>query len=311
MPYRLALVGFGQIARRAHWPALQRSPHFEIVATVDPQAAPDDAVMPNHFPDLESLLTADIGLDAVALCVPPFGRAALARRAIEAGLHVLLEKPPGVTLSEVTALAHRAVTAGVTLHASWHARHAAAVDAARDWLKDRAPRAVEIEWREDVRVFHPGQQWIWAPGGLGVFDPGINALSIATAILPRPFALRRADLEVPSNAAMPIAATLSFLDSGEAPVEAVFDWRAENPPAWRIRVETVDDTALELTRGGAQLTVDGRVADVNPAEEYDGIYDHFAALIAAGASDVDLRPFTHVADAFMLGRRHTAAPFHE
>jgi hypothetical protein len=43
---------------------------------------------------------------------------------------------------------------------------------------------VEIVWHEDVRKWHPGQQWIWEPGGFGVFDPGINALSIATRIFP-------------------------------------------------------------------------------------------------------------------------------
>jgi D-galactose 1-dehydrogenase len=43
---------------------------------------------------------------------------------------------------------------------------------------------VNVIWREDVRVWHPGQDWIWQPGGLGVFDPGINALSIITHILP-------------------------------------------------------------------------------------------------------------------------------
>ena len=33
--------------------------------------------------------------------------------------------------------------------------------------------------------WHPGQEWIWQAGGFGVFDPGINALSIVTRILPR------------------------------------------------------------------------------------------------------------------------------
>ena len=43
---------------------------------------------------------------------------------------------------------------------------------------------MEILWHEDVHKWHPGQQWIWEPGGFGVFDPGINAFSIATKIFP-------------------------------------------------------------------------------------------------------------------------------
>ena len=52
-----------------------------------------------------------------------------------------------------------------------------------DWLAGRTIRRVECTWKEDVRVWHPGQAWIWEPG-IGVFDPGINALSVLTRILP-------------------------------------------------------------------------------------------------------------------------------
>jgi D-galactose 1-dehydrogenase len=54
-----------------------------------------------------------------------------------------------------------------------------------------------VEWKEDVRQWHPGQQWIWQPGGLGVFDPGINALSIVTWMLPRPIFLTASELVFP------------------------------------------------------------------------------------------------------------------
>ncbi len=43
-------------------------------------------------------------LDAVAICTPPQVRHAIARDAIEAGKHVLLEKPPTATLSELEDL---------------------------------------------------------------------------------------------------------------------------------------------------------------------------------------------------------------
>ena len=46
-----------------------------------------------------------------------------------------------------------------------------------------------------------------------------------------------------------------------------------------------------------------------PHAEYEPLYAHFAALIAARRSDVDLAPLRHVADAFMLGERVAAAAF--
>jgi D-galactose 1-dehydrogenase len=58
-------------------------------------------------------------------------------------------------------------------------------------------RSLHIEWREDVKKWHPGQDWVWEPGGFGVFDPGINALSILTHILPSIAFVKSADLTYP------------------------------------------------------------------------------------------------------------------
>src|SRR5437899_2197349 len=128
------------------------------------------------------------------------------------GKHVLLEKPPGATVSELEPLVAAARESGRTLFATWHSRFAPAVEPARSFLASREIKSVVVEWKEDVRVWHPGQAWIWEPGGLGVFDPGINALSIMTHILPRPFFLTRAELSFPRNRAAPIAADLAFSD---------------------------------------------------------------------------------------------------
>ena len=57
---------------------------------------------------------------------------------------------------------------------------------AKTWLAENPLRRLHVTWKEDVRIWHPGQEWVWEPGGLGVFDPGINALSIMTEILPVP-----------------------------------------------------------------------------------------------------------------------------
>jgi hypothetical protein len=99
---------------------------------------------------------------------------------------------PAVTLDDIRrfrqlgshAPGALAARAGRTLFATWHSRFAPAVEPARQWLTPRRIRSVHINWKEDVRVWHPGQGWIFEPGGLGVFDPGINALSILTRILP-------------------------------------------------------------------------------------------------------------------------------
>src|SRR3546814_12385687 len=114
---------------------------------------------------------------AISICTPPRGRLDLVREAIAAGLDIMLEKPPAATIGEAEAIAEAAAASNVVLHATWHSREAAAVEPAIAWLADRTIRRVEIEWKEDVRVWHPGQVWIWERG-IGVFATGINALSV-------------------------------------------------------------------------------------------------------------------------------------
>ena len=174
---RIAIVGLGKIARDQHIPSLAASAAFELVAVASPHSRLDGVP---SFSDIQTLLQAVPDVEAVALCTTPQVRYEAAAYALERGRHVLLEKPPGVTVSEVLALANLAERQGVTLFASWHSRHASAVEPARAWLAGRKISSVTVTWKEDVRVWHPGQRWIWQAGGLGVFDPGINALSILT-----------------------------------------------------------------------------------------------------------------------------------
>ena len=302
---RLALVGLGKIARDRHLDAIAHADGIELVAVADPAAALEGVPC---FPNLATLLASGPPVDAVSLCTPPQGRRALAAEALAAGCHVLLEKPPGATVAEIAPLADAATRAGRTLFATWHSRFAPAVEPARRILAGRRILSARITWKEDVRTWHPGQQWIWEPGGLGVFDPGINALSMLTAILPRPVFLLSAELSFPANRAAPIAAGLSFSDPDGAVIEAAFDWRQTGTQTWDIAVEA-EGASLALSQGGRTLVHDGRLRLDAPSAEYDAIYRRFVALAETGASDVDLAPLVHVADAFLLGRRIVVEDF--
>ena len=303
-PIRLAIVGVGKIVRDQHLPAVARNADFELVAAASRNATVEGVA---NFTTIEELLASDVAIDAVSLCQPPQYRYQAARSAIEAGKHVFLEKPPGATVSEVEDLKRLAAEKGVSLLASWHSRYAPAVEAARAFLAGTVIRSARIDWKEDVRRWHPNQEWIWQPGGFGVFDPGINALSIATHILPA-MHITAATPDFPENRDAPVAARVTFRTSGGTEVPMDLDWLQTGPQTWDISAET-DAGSMVLSSGGARLAIDGSLVREEPEAEYPMLYRRFAAIVGAGTSDADLAPLQHVADAFMLGKRNLVEAF--
>lgn len=304
MSLAVGLVGLGAIARAQHLPAIAETDGVHLAAIASRNATLPD--LPS-YPDLRTMLDAEPEIGAVSLCTPPQGRFDQAMAVLRAGRHLMLEKPPGMTLSEVEALRETAAKAGLTIFATWHSREAAAVEAARQWLAGREISAIHIDWREDVRKWHPGQEWIWQPGGLGVFDPGINALSILTRILPRPVRLTTASLSIPQGRQTPIAADLEMC-AGETPISAAFDWRETGDELWRITLQT-DRGAATLDKGGAEFSTDGEVIATGENREYANLYARMRDLVRAGQSDLDLAPMRLVADAFINARFAITEPF--
>lgn len=301
---KVALVGIGKIALDQHVPAIAASADWELAATVSRKGSVSGVPA---FTDFATFLAERSDIPVVSLCMPPVPRFDYAKAALLAGRHVMLEKPPGATLAEVHELQAIASQSGLSLFATWHSRMAHAVAPAKAWLRDATVKQAHITWREDVRKWHPGQDWVFEPGGMGVFDPGINALSILTEILPQPVHLTKARLEFPENRQTPIAAQLTF--SGN--VTADFDWRQEGPQTWDIAVST-DKGELALRMGGNVLEINGEATagENSIMGEYPSLYARMAELVRVRASDVDLSPMVHVADALTLGSRITTAAFH-
>ena len=245
-------------------------------------------------------------LSAVAITTPPKPRYAIARACLEAGLDVLLEKPPCATLSEIDELACLAEARQRVLFATWHARHNSGVAAAAKALAGKTVRSMEIRWHENVRKWHPGQQWVWEAGGFGVFDPGINAFSIATAIFPGTLFVSDAKLSIPQGAQTPVAAEIAFASpESDGRLSCSLDWRRSEGEEWTIRVMTADGTEVLLEDGGAKLSIDGSPQAVGDTGEYPDIYRRFVDLLDQRRSDVDVRPLRLVADCLLVGTRES------
>lgn len=117
--YRTALIGAGFISA-AHIEAMRSAVRdAEIVAIVDRDAGLAEAQakkwgIAQSFADIEALIAANVA-DVAHVLVPPDLHAPVARRLIEAGMHVLLEKPMATSTADCIALTELAAAKGVML----------------------------------------------------------------------------------------------------------------------------------------------------------------------------------------------------
>lgn len=306
-PIRIAILGFGKIAQDQHVPSIEGNPRFELVAT----SSRSGQGAAQKFSDWRELIRTVEGLEAVAITTPPGPRHEIARECLIAGLHCLLEKPPTAGLAEIADLDCLAQAQGVTLFTTWHAQHHSGVDAAAKALAGKRIKSMDIRWHEDVHKWHPGQKWIWEAGGFGVFDPGINAFSIATKILPGALFVKSAELSIPEHAQTPIAADVIFSSpQADGPLNASLDWRKSEGEEWTISIETTEGTHVRLEDGGSRLILNGAAREDQGPGEYPDIYRTFLDLIDERRSLVDVAPFRLVADCLLSGSRRIVEAVH-
>jgi predicted dehydrogenase len=304
-PIRIAIIGYGKIAEDQHVPSIEGNERFELAAT----SSRSGQGVARTFKDWRALIREVDGLEAVAITTPPGPRYEIARECLLAGLHCLLEKPPTAGLAEIADLACLAEAQQRSLFTTWHAQHHATVDAAAEALAGKRIASLEIHWHEDVHKWHPGQRWIWEPGGFGVFDPGINAFSIVTKVFPGGLFVDSAELSFPTNAQTPIAANVVFRSpEGDGPLTASLDWRRTEGEEWTITIETTDGARVRLEDGGSRLILNGETREGDGMGEYPDIYRTFVDLIDERRSLVDVAPLRLVADCLLAGSRKSVDP---
>lgn len=106
-PIRWALAGFGSGGRIFHAPLLAAAPGVELAAVVT--ADPDRrTAVSAQYPDAQCVAAIEdlpaLGVIGVTISTPPATHLPLALRAMELGLHVVVDKPVGLTGREVMQL---------------------------------------------------------------------------------------------------------------------------------------------------------------------------------------------------------------
>jgi predicted dehydrogenase len=121
---RVGVIGCGTVARYGHLPAILATPGLKLTALYDPVAdaacsAAERFDTPG-FTDMAAFLAA--GLDAVVVTSPAPCHLENIRDAARAGLHILCEKPLGMTEAEIVEMQRLTADAGVMLFTAFDYR---------------------------------------------------------------------------------------------------------------------------------------------------------------------------------------------
>lgn len=130
---RVGIVGAGGIASDVHVPAyLKCGDKVEIVAVCDVVRAKAEQLaekfsIAHVFTDYKEMLQ-KVHLDAVSVCTPNKFHAPTTIAALEAGCHVICEKPPAMTVAEAEQMAATAARVGKYLTYGLNYRHTPEVE---------------------------------------------------------------------------------------------------------------------------------------------------------------------------------------
>jgi myo-inositol 2-dehydrogenase / D-chiro-inositol 1-dehydrogenase len=186
-PLGVGVIGCGWVAENGHLPALARIPDADVVALADPDPARLNSLegrftSARRHPDHRNVVD-DPAVDAVVVCVPTRLHVEVARAAAEAGKHVLLEKPPALTLGEWDRLAGAVQAAGITLmvglNMRWHPPFRALRDLVRGGAVGRV-RGVLTLLANDIyeRPDPPSWRRERRQGGGALMEMGVHHLDL-------------------------------------------------------------------------------------------------------------------------------------
>jgi predicted dehydrogenase len=191
---RGAVVGYGFIMDKGHAAGYRQRTDVDVVAIADVSAdrrAAAAAAWPEAriYADHAALLTAEAGrIDFVDIATPPSDHAAITHAALDAGLHVLCEKPLAATIDEARAMLRHAVRAQRVLYPCHNYKHAPVIKAVRGVIDSGRIGKVHLVTLQTFRDTHakgvPGWRTDWRrerrySGGGIAMDHGSHTFYLA------------------------------------------------------------------------------------------------------------------------------------
>src|SRR5437763_9095989 len=155
---RIAVVGCGMVAQAMHLPHLsQLQRHVELTALADPSRTVRDAIGARYgvrrlHDDYHSLLEED--LDALLIAAPAAAHAEITLAALDAGLHVFVEKPMCITLEDADRILEARAAAGRVVQVGYMKRY----DPASERMAAELPESAES--LRYIRVMCHDPEWV-------------------------------------------------------------------------------------------------------------------------------------------------------
>lgn len=164
----VAIIGCGQIASTRHAPEYHSNPSVELVGYYDHHPENADRLVEQfggkRYDSMEALLK-DERVEAVSVCTPNRFHAEHSIQALDAGKHVLCEKPMAMTLDEAHQMCQAETRNGKLLKIGMNQRHIPAHIKAREMIRDgQIGRIIAIT----TNFKHAGPE-NWAEAGEGTW----------------------------------------------------------------------------------------------------------------------------------------------
>lgn len=263
---RIGLVGVGAAAQINHIPALKRTEGLELVALCDRDSEKVERVaqkfqVPRAHSRFDDLL-ADEEIDAIDVCTPNYLHAPMSIAALEAGKHVLCERPLGRSAEEASAMFKAAKKADRLLLCAVQSRFrpdaqllrkfveqgdlGAVFYAKAGWLRQRTHWDSD-EWRRQKRE----------SGGGVVLDLGFQMLDLALWMLGHP-------------AVESVTASAHRLSKGEVEDNAIAFLRLETGAT--LTLEVTWGLLMEKDFAYLNLFGAGGAALLNPLRIHKGMH---------------------------------------
>ena len=144
---RIGLIGCGEVCEHKHMPALLEIEGARVVAVADVNEARSRHVAARYgiegvFNDPQSLIRSGAA-DVIGVLVPPAAHLEIATMAVEAGCHILVEKPAALAMAHADALVHLTQAHGIRALMGFHMRWHRLVRRARDYVRSGGVGRVE------------------------------------------------------------------------------------------------------------------------------------------------------------------------